>query len=174
MKAVLLSIFLLYAAHYLKAQAIKQKVPATMISFFTGEWQGDGTLADGKQITANLSFKISLDSSWLIENHEDIPLNKYKAFSMWGIDPSNSRFIAYIFDNNGGYRKFDSDRWQEGKLILSTKEYLKGRGNIFEHFIYEKKSGESFKMTFEVCRDGTNWKLVDSLLFRKIKSKKEK
>ena len=173
MKPVFLSIFLLYASHSLKAQATSQKVPATIISFFTGEWHGGGKFANGKTISANASFTISLDSSWLIENHEDIPPNKYKAVSMWGIDPANSRFIAFIFDNNGGHRKFYSDGWQAGKLVLSTKEYVKGRGNVFEHFIYEEKSNESFKMTFEVSRDGTTWKLIDSLMYRKVNPKEK-
>ena len=173
MKPLFLSFFLFCASHSLKAQAINQKVPASMISFFTGEWQGDGTFANGKPISSNVSFTLSLDSSWLIENHEDIPPNKYKAVSMWGIDPSNSRFIAFIFDNSGGHRKFDSDGWQAGKLVLSTKEYVKGRGNIFEHFIYEEKSNESFKMTFEVSWDGTTWTLVDSLLYSKVNPKEK-
>lgn len=145
-----------------------------MVSFFTGQWHGDGAFANGKKISANVSYKLNLDSSWLIEKHKDVLPNKYKSISMWGTDASNGGFIAIVIDNSGGHRNFVSDGWQSGKLVLSTKEYLKGQGNVFEQFIYQKKSADSFKMAFEISKDGTNWKLVDSLLFRKVKPIKEK
>jgi hypothetical protein len=143
-----------------------------MLSFFRGQWHGEGAFANGKKISANVSYELSLDSSWMIENHEDVPPNQYKSVSMWGTDASNNQFIAYVFDNSGNHRKFVSNGWQPGKLILSTKEYWKGQGNVFEHFIYEEKSWDSFKMSFEVSKDGEKWEMVDSLLFRKISQKK--
>jgi len=160
--------FFLVAGNGLNTQSLKRKLPDDMLSYFTGQWKGDGAFANGKKISANVSYKLSLDSTWLVEKHADILPNRYKSVAMWGADSSGNRLMAYVFDNSGGHRKFVSTGWQAGKLVLSTKEFMKGRGNIFEHFIYEKRSAGSFRMTFEVSRDGKEWKLVDSLLFQKI------
>jgi hypothetical protein len=139
-----------------------------MVSFFTGQWHGDGAFGNGKKISANVSYRLALDSTWLIETHRDVLPNKYKSISIWGVDPSSGRFVANIFDNSGDHRTFESNGWQAGKLVLSTKEYWPGKGNVFEHFIYERKTGRSFRMTFEVSKDGKNWIMIDTLIFQKI------
>jgi hypothetical protein len=130
-----------------QSRKIESKLTDEFLNFFIGNWSGDGEFANGKKISADLSFKITLDSSWLTYEHIDRLPNNYKAFSMWGIDSSTGQFVAYAFDNFHGHRKFASDGWRQGKLMLTTNEYYQQYGLVFQHFIYERLTDKSFKMT---------------------------
>ncbi|HTH57847.1 MAG TPA: hypothetical protein VL728_17490 [Cyclobacteriaceae bacterium] len=151
------------------AQADKpqNKLSNDFLNFFIGNWSGDGEFANGKKISADVTFKISLDSSWVTYEHTDRAPNKYKALSLWGIDGANGQFVAYSFDNFRGHRTFASDGWRDGKLILTAHEFYPQRGLFFQHFIYERLSDRSFKMTYEISKDGISWKLGDYLTFTK-------
>jgi hypothetical protein len=108
-----------------------------------------------------------MDSSWVNYEHTDRLPNRYKTLSMWGVDAVTGQFTVYAFDNFHGHRKFASDGWKGNKLILTTNEYYPQRGLLFQHFIYEKLSDITFKMTYETSKDGIAWKLGDYLLFTK-------
>jgi hypothetical protein len=151
----------------LTAQTLKQdnKLWDDLASFFVGTWSGSGAFANGKKIAADVTFKLSLDSSWIIYEHTDKKPNRYKAISMWGVDPLSGEFTAYLFDNFHGHRKFASDGWKEGKLVLTTHEFYPPQGLRFQHFIFYKLSDKSFKMTYETSRDGMAWNLGDYLIF---------
>jgi hypothetical protein len=168
-KALILFVIFLCTSLSALAQTNEQsnKLPDDFVRFFVGNWTGDGEFASGKKISADLTFKLSLDNCWLIYEHTDKLPNKYKALSMWGVDSASGEFVAYTFDNFQGHRKFASDGWKEGKLILTTNQFIPKRGQVFQHFIYEKLSDKSFKMTFETSNDGLKWKMVDYLTFTK-------
>jgi hypothetical protein len=168
MKKVVFTLALFLSTFALHAQQNTIKKPSKdLVEFFAGEWSGGGKFANGKPIAADLSFKASLDSAWLEHQHLDKTPNTYKATSWWGIDQQTGEFVAYIFDNFGGHRKFTSEGWQNGKLVLTTQEQHPQRGTVWQHFIYEKLSTSSFKMTYEVSKDGTNWRMVDYLVFHR-------
>jgi hypothetical protein len=131
------------------AQTPPPKLDSSLINFFVGDWTGDGHFANGRPIAATLSFHLTLDSAWLVSEHRDRPPGQYKADAYWGPD------VAYVFDNFHGHRSFSSS-WNAGRLVLAT---------AYEHFIYEKISPTQFRMTYETSRDGTMWRLGDSLLF---------
>lgn len=162
MKHILLFTLLL-AAITTSAQTTppENKLP----DFFIGNWTGEGEFASGKKISATLTCTLSLDSSWLMVEHTDKAPNKFKAIAMWGIDATSGQFIAYAFDNFHGHRQFASDGWKNGKLILTTNVYTAKSGLLFQHFIYEQLSDKSFKMTYEVSKDGITWKMGDYLVF---------
>jgi hypothetical protein len=42
---------------------------------------------------------------------------------MWGIDFQTGQFVAYLFDSFGGHRKFVSEGWKDGKIVLTTNDY---------------------------------------------------
>ena len=146
-----------------------QDEPSKMDSliFFIGKWQGEGAFANGKKIQAKAEFTMTLDSSWIHYQHTDMAPGKYKAASMWGIDGTSGNFIAAVFDNFHGYRIFESGGWINNRLIL-TAISRSNNNLIFQHFIYEKLSADSFKMTFEVSRDAVNWTLGDWLVFKRL------
>jgi hypothetical protein len=169
MKRIVFLLLLILAPIRLTAQvnANPKKLSSEFLSFFIGNWAGDGEFANGKKISSDLNFKIGLDSSWIIYEHTDRLPNRYKAISMWGLDIATGQFVAYTFDNFHGHRKFVSDGWKENRLVLTTNEFHPQKGLLFQHFIYEKLSDKTFKMTFETSKDGIVWKLGDHLMFIK-------
>lgn len=138
-----------------------------MVKFFTGKWSGSGKFANGKDISADITVALSLDSAWLEVDHADKAPNHHKAKSFWGVNRTTGEFVAYTFDNFQGHRQFTSSGWKDNKLILTTQEYYAGYGTVYQHFIYEKISPDSFKMTYETSLDAINWKLGDSLTFKR-------
>jgi len=124
----------------------------------------------GARIAADLTFTLSLDSCWLVYEHRDRLPNRYKATSMWGMDAQTGELVAYCFDNFQGHRKFESNGWRNGKLILSHHDVLPKVGLYFEHFIYERTGEHSFKMTYETSRDGISWQMGDWLMFHRYSS----
>ena len=170
MRKLLLPVIFLNSILNLQAQTMKQdgKLSDELSAFFVENWTGNGEFANGKKISADITFKFSLDSVWLISEHADQSPNRYKAFSIWGIDRSTGHFVAYIFDNSRGHRQFVSDGWKEGILILTTNQFYPQTGLQFQHFIYEKLTEKSFKMTYETSKDGIIWKSGDYLVFNKL------
>ncbi len=145
-----------------------KKLPRTLVDFFVGKWSGSGAFSNGRKISADLEFEIVLDSSWLIYKHKDHLPNTYEALSMWGIDKSDGQFVAFIFDRNQGQTKFMGEGWKEEKLVLSASGISSKGEPVLRHFIYEKISEHSFRMTYETSKDGIKWSLIDSLVFNKI------
>jgi hypothetical protein len=170
MKPILLMIFSLFSlvtAQPSLAQTPPARLDPSMVSFFSGEWKGEGAFANGRPIAASLTFRLSLDSAWLVSDHADQPPNDYKATSYWGVDAATGQFVAIIFDNFHGHRSFASSGWAAGRLVLTTQSFAAGAGTYFEHFIYERQSDTQFRMTYETSRDGIAWQMGDSLLFTK-------
>jgi len=134
--------------------------------FFLGSWKGEGAFAKGKKIEATAQFQLTLDSAWIRYEHTDQAPGKYKALSVWGIDANSGILSATVFDNFHGYRKFESGGWSDNRLIIT---YMSDKDKvIFEHFVYEKLSPDSFKMTFEVSKDAMKWTMVDWLVFKRL------
>jgi hypothetical protein len=171
MKPKLLMIFALFSLVTTRgsAQAPPARLDHSMVSFFSGEWKGEGAFANARPIAATLSFRLSLDSAWLVSDHADLPPNDYKATSYWGVDATTGQFVATVFDNFHGHRNFASSGWAAGRLVLTTESFAPGAGTYFEHFIYERKSDTQFRMTYETSRDGIAWQVGDSLLFTKTR-----
>lgn len=157
MRFILLTFFLI-AAFVVNAQQQK-----TELKFFIGEWSGEGEFANGKKISADVSFKFKLDSSWIEYQHTDRPPNRYSALSIWGYDKASGKFVSQVFDNFGGSRKFTSAGWEGSKFIL-TYDTPKPP---YQRFIYERLDAGSFKMTYEMSQDGTTWKMGDYLVFKR-------
>jgi hypothetical protein len=168
MKLILMT-FALFS--FVSERALAQKPPArldsSLVNFFCGEWKGAGAFANGRPISATLSFRLSLDSAWLVSDHADVPPNSYKATSYWGVDAGTGQFVCSVFDNFHGHRSFSSSGWAGDRLVLTTPSFAAGAGTYYEHFVFERQSGTQFRMTYETSRDGIAWQMGDSLLFSK-------
>lgn len=146
------------------AQSKKLTLPQDQISFYSGNWSGKGEFASGKKIEAKMSFRLSLDSTWLVQTHTDVAPATYKAESYWGTDAPTKLPVTYIFDSFNGHRRFETVV-NGNSIILTRSAEDKQRGKYYEHFIYQKLSENSFKMTYEVSKDNINWRMVDYLVF---------
>lgn len=168
MKNTLLSI-LLFVGTTVFGQAPVARLDSGLVHFFSGDWKGEGAFANGRKIAATLSFRLALDSAWLVCEHRDLPPNGYKANLYWGTDRGTGKFVAVACDNFGGHREFASAGWVDGKLELKRQTEAPGTGTYFERFVYERLSADSFRMTYEVGRDGVKWQLGDSLVFTRVR-----
>lgn len=172
MKSIISFFSLLAVACTSQAQTVtrQSKPNLDMVKFFEGSWTGEGQFANGKKILAEASFQLSLDSCWLVYTHTDQLPNRYKAISIWGTDPSTRMFLAYLFDNFQGHRLFTGQGWQSGEVRFAYKDTVTSNRIPYQRFTYSKISTNSFKMTYEVSKDGFNWRLGDSLIFsRQVK-----
>ncbi|RAJ83599.1 hypothetical protein CLV59_103568 [Chitinophaga dinghuensis] len=167
MKQLSLFFFFLYAGGMLQVQAQQAppKLPAQLIQYFMGTWEGKGTFANGKPIASTVNCRMSLDSTWLQYEHSDVPPNQYKALSMWGVE-KNGDFIAYIFDNFGGHRQFTGSLSQD-KLVLTNSQMYQG-SKFYQHFVYEKLNDHAFKMAYETSQDSIKWRMGDTLIYHRI------
>ncbi|MDQ6787969.1 MAG: SgcJ/EcaC family oxidoreductase [Acidobacteriota bacterium] len=140
-------------------------IPLEMAEYFVGEWVGQGEFSNGKKIEAEVSFTMELDNQMLLYRHTDRLPNKYKALGIWGYDHTN-KFVMIVQDNFGGSRIFESDGWQNGKIIF-LKDVAVTPTTYPERFTFEAEADNLFKMTYEASRDGETWKLGDYINFRR-------
>lgn len=89
-----------------------------MAEFFVGEGEGQGEFSSGKKIEADVEFTAELDNQKLSYRHTDRLPNRYKALGIWGYDPETNKFVMLVDDNFGGSRVFESDGWQNGKIVF--------------------------------------------------------
>ena len=155
------------------------RLDSGMVRFFSGEWTGAGAFSNGRPITAKLSFRLTLDSAWLVCEHRDDPPGQYAATIYWGIERTTGQFLAYAFDNFQGHRVFTGNfsgagaaghaagASNEWRLVLLGQAFAPGVGTYYEHFIYQRTSGNQFKMSYETSLDAITWQLGDSLVFNK-------
>ncbi|MFZ6745587.1 hypothetical protein ACO0LC_20375 [Undibacterium sp. JH2W] len=148
------------------AEELKQpaamNLPADIVSFFAGEWQGAGEFASGKKIAADVSFTPDLDGQWLQYRHTDLTPNTFKSLTLWGYDRALNKIVMVGANNFGSARVFHSEGWQDDALVFSKAELA---GNMPERFHFIRLNQNSFKMIYENQRDGLNWRMVDYLIF---------
>lgn len=142
----------------------RKKIDPAITNFFQGSWVGEGQLANGRSVTADASFQLSLDGCWLMYNHTDRLPNRYKAISMWGNEPSGN-LLDYVFDNFQGHRLFTSRGWNPEEVNFVYRDTVVSGDAVFQRFTYKKLSSDSFKMTYDVSKDGNQWRLGDWLIF---------
>jgi len=149
------------------------RLPMELVQFFSGEWSGAGEFANGKKIEADVSFTAELDDQWLVYHHSDRAPNSYKALGVWGFEYSSKTFIMILNDNYGGARLFSSEGWRDGKIVflkqgtISPQTGAASQLQSQERFTFERRAGETFKMSYEVSKDGVSWRVGDFLIFKK-------
>jgi hypothetical protein len=137
-----------------------------LAEFFTGDWACTGEFANGKKIEADASFTRELDGKWILYRHTDRPPGPFKALAVWGIDRLSGKTISVMQDNFGNERLFTSEGWKDGAITFTRTALLEpdnGQKVNDERFRYERRSSESFKMTYERLVD-SKWKLGDFLV----------
>lgn len=170
MKPKLLGVIALFCSinFSLKAQSSAHHLSTAVVQYFSGEWDGQGSFANGKTITSHLVVHPTLDSAWLSFQHEDKSAPFYKSQALWGTDGQTGEFEAYIFDNYQGHRQFSSSGWHDDQIILTDHVFYPKHGLVYEHFIYQKQDAKHFILTYEVSQDGIHWRLGDKVNYTKF------
>lgn len=142
-----------------------QKLPADLMQYYIGKWKGEGTFSNGRPIASTVTFRMSLDSAWLQNEHVDVPPNIYKALSLWGVEKDGT-LIAFTFDNFHGHRQFTAN-YSQDKLMLMTTGTFQG-AKLYQRFVYEKLSLDAFKMAYETSLDSVKWRMGDTLIYHRM------
>jgi hypothetical protein len=152
------------AAH---AQAATPRpLDSEMVAYFSGRWTCAGQFSNGKPIEAGMSFAPVLEGKWLEQTHTDRAPNTFQAISMWGVDGASGEGFSMLFDNFGGARRFESSGWSN-RSISFERSSLPADPARRERFTYRAEADGTFRMSYDITRDGKEWRMVDTLLCRR-------
>jgi hypothetical protein len=161
-------LLLVCMATFSAVHAQSSRADNDMSKFLVGTWSGTGKLANGKTIEADVAFTLATDSSCLISIYADRAPNVFRSEATFGISGSTGKFFAHFINNFTGLKDFTSDGWQDGKIILGNQEDYKGKGTLYQQFIYEKIDNDHFKATYKYGMDSTKLKEGDYLIFTRV------
>ena len=147
--------------------SVTLKPEAQSLAGFEGKWACRGVFpSNGKSIESQIVFAPELEGAWLGVRHDDLPPNRFHAFELWGFDPAEKQFVAFVYDNFGGARKFTSPGWAEDKLIW-LGESSKTDPPTVQRFVYKRDSSSQFVVNWEVKKGSADWVVGDTLTCKK-------
>jgi len=128
-----------------------------------GQWSCGGVFpSSGKHIASEIVFAPDLENAWLLVRHDDTPPNMFHSSEYWGFDSGKKQFVAFVFDNFGGARKFTSSGWMNDELIWAG-EASTTRPPTIERFVYKKDGPDQLMVNWEVKKGTADWRVGDSL-----------
>jgi hypothetical protein len=132
------------------------------LAYFGGRWTCTGVFpSTGKEIASDIVARVGLEGAWLVLQHDDAPPNRFHATELWGFEPESKQFVAYIFDNFGGARKFTSPGWAGTQWIWSGES--KPGPATSERFVFTRVSAKALTTSYEVKRGTAEWAVGDKL-----------
>jgi len=132
-----------------------------------GKWSCAGVFpSNGKKIESQITFAPDLDGAWLVKRHDDLPPNVFHDAEYWGFDSAAKQFVAYIYDNFGGVRKFTSSGWADDKLTW-LGEPSKSDPPRLERFVYQRDTPTQIVVNWEVKAGAKDWSIGDTLTCKK-------
>jgi hypothetical protein len=149
------------------SSSVKLSKDLESLAYFAGHWSCQGVFpSNGRQIASEIVFAPDLEGAWLTVRHDDLPPNRYHAFEMWGFDKQTNQFIAFIYDNFGGARKFTSAGWSENTLVWAG-EPPNVTATTIERFVFRRADAGQFVVNYEVKRGSVDWAVGDTLTCKK-------
>jgi hypothetical protein len=146
---------------------VKLKPEVESLANFEGKWACHGIFpSNGKTIDSQIVFAADLEGAWLTVRHDDLPPNRFHAFELWGFDPAEKQYVAFVYDNFGGVRKFVSSGWTEDKLIW-LGETSKTDPPTMQRFVYKRDNPSQFVVNWEVKKGAADWVVGDTLTCKK-------
>jgi len=147
--------------------SVKLKVELESLASFEGKWACRGVFpSNGNAIESQIVFVPELEGAWLGVRHDDLPPNRFHAFELWGFDAAEKQFVAFVYDNFGGARKFTTSGWAEDKLIW-LGESSKTDPPTVQRFVYKRDNPSQFVVNWEVKKATADWAVGDTLTCKK-------
>jgi hypothetical protein len=147
--------------------AAKLQRQVESLSPFEGKWSCEGIFPkSGKHIASHIIFAPDLEGAWLTVRHDDMPPDRFHALELWGFDSTAKNFVAFIYDNFGGVRKFTSSGLANDQLIWKG-ENTKADPPITERFVFNLKEASQFVVNYEIQRGTADWVVGDTLTCKK-------
>jgi len=147
--------------------SVKLKPEVEVFASLEGTWACRGVFpSSGKTIESQIVFSPELEGAWLWKRHDDLPPNRFHAFELWGFDAAEKQFVAFVYDNFGGVRRFTSSGWAEDKLIWMG-ESSKTDPPAVQRFVYSRDNPARFVLNWEVKKGAADWAIGDTLTCKK-------
>lgn len=128
-----------------------------------GQWACEGVFPSSeKRLISTILFAPSLEGMWLSVRHDDLPPNKFHAVEYWGFDSSEKQFVAFVFDNFGGARKFTSSGWASDRFIW-LGEASRTSPVTVQRFAYKRHNPNQLLVSWEVKKGTADWAVGDTL-----------
>jgi hypothetical protein len=154
-------------ASHARNYGAKLKKDMESLAEFEGRWSCHGSFpASGKQIDSEIVFTPELEGAWLQVRHDDLLPNQFHAIELWGLDSGRKQFVALIFDNFGGMRKFTSTGWISDTLIWIGEPSTTAPFTT-QRFVFSRPSPTQFTVNWEVKKGSADWRLGDTLTCRR-------
>jgi hypothetical protein len=145
----------------------KLKKEIALFAPLQGKWSCQGVFpSNGKKIESQIAFAPDLDGAWLVKRHDDLPPNLFHDAEYWGFDSAGKQFVAFLYDNFGGVRKFTSSGWADDKLTW-LGEPSKSDPPRLERFVYKRDSPTQIEVNWEVKPGAKDWAIGDTLTCKK-------
>lgn len=144
-----------------RSDPILQPALQPLVGFIGSRRCSGSFLKSGKAISSTETVSPELSGYWLMLRHADDPPFNFDALELWGYDSKGKHFTAYMYDNFGGVREFDSPGWQGDSFTWTNVDPTTVKQ---DRFVFEKQAAGGYRFTYEVTADGSNWTGVDSLL----------
>ncbi|HMD37783.1 MAG TPA: DUF1579 family protein [Candidatus Acidoferrum sp.] len=146
---------------------MKLKPEVESLAGFEGKWACKGVFpSNGKSIESQIVFTRDLEGAWLAIRHDDLPPNLFHAAEYWGFDPAAKQFVAFVYDNFGGVRRFTSSGWADNTLVW-LGETSKTDPPAVQRFVYKRDNPNQFVVNWEVKRGTDDWQIGDTLTCKK-------
>lgn len=150
-----------------EASEPKLKKEIESLAPLQGKWSCQGVFpSNGKRIESQIAFVPDLDGVWLVKRHDDLPPNVFHDAEYWGFDSAAKQFVAYVYDNFGGVRKFTFSGWSGDKLTWLS-EPSKTDPPRLERFVYKRDTATQIEVNWEVKQGAKDWAIVDTLTCKK-------
>jgi hypothetical protein len=150
-----------------KASALNLKKEIESFAPLQGKWTCQGVFpSSGKKIESQIAFAPDLDGAWLVKRHDDLAPNLFHDAEYWGYDSTAKQFVAFIYDNFGGVRKFTSSGWADDKLTW-LGEPSKSDPPRLERFVYKRDSPTQIEVNWEIKKGTADWAIGDTLTCKK-------
>lgn len=146
---------------------VKLKKEIESFAGLQGKWTCQGVFpSNGKRIESQIAFASDLDGAWLVKRHDDLPPNLFHAAEYWGFDSAAKQFVAFVYDNFGGVRKYTSSGWSDDKLTW-LGEPSKTDAPRLERFVYKRDNPGQIELNWEVKQGAKDWAVGDTLTCKK-------
>jgi hypothetical protein len=129
------------------------------LAYFVGDWRCAGRFADGRAIRSRESFAPALDGRWLRMRHDDEAPGRYRAVEWWGRDPATGKFVALVFDNGGGVRRYASSGWAGDSLTLANTTTHGYR----DRFVFHRLDAGAYRVDYAYRDAAGAWRPGDTL-----------
>jgi hypothetical protein len=151
------------------AAAPRPALPASVKSYFAGQWTGVGKfMATGKIIASTLSFQSAADGEAILVTHAEKAPNKFAYSALISIDSKDGSPVMLLAGNNtGGARLFRGVSWEGNLLVFKSSPELRA-WFAFERITFAKVDPDSFQTRYEFSQDGGNtWHVGDEQTFKR-------